>query len=188
MSVRIISGDRRGAKLRTPDGDETRPLRDRIRQSLFNILRDDLRGVHVLDAFAGSGAVGLEALSNGAASAVFIESSTVASGIIRANINKLRYEERAIAILGSSPDAPGRSPLIKNPFDILFLMPPYHSELCQTVLKDAAVLRRCSAKCVAVVEIHESEIFEAPAGWELTDERKYGTTRLIFLRRAATDS
>ncbi|MCC6545775.1 16S rRNA (guanine(966)-N(2))-methyltransferase RsmD [Candidatus Sumerlaeota bacterium] len=178
--IRIISGERRGAKIATPDGEATRPLRDRIREALFNALRADLRGAIVLDAFAGSGAVGFEALSNGAARASFIENDRKALQVIRANAQKLRYEDRAQIIEGTSPEAiaglpPGQS------FNLLFLMPPYHSGLCESVLNDNRVAGQLATGAIAVCEIHKDEKFEIPAGWTITKDKQYGITRLVFL-------
>jgi len=180
MPLRIISGERRGAIIQTPEGQETRPLRDRLRQSLFNILRPDLRGVRVLDAFAGSGAVGLEALSNGASHATFVESWPTAAGAIRKNITKLRYEGRTLLLEGKSPAVIAKA---DGPFDLLFLMPPYHSALCDAVLADAEVLRRCAPGALAACEIHADETLAPHAPWVAEDERLYGITKLVFLRK-----
>lgn len=182
MTIRIISGERRGAKLQTPEGELTRPLRDRVRQALFNVLRDDVRGAVVLDAFAGTGAVGLEALSNGAEHATFIEVEPDVAQLIRGNIAKLGYASRSLVVEGASPGSieklrPGA------PFTLLFLMPSYHSGLCETVLGSEGVLARCAAGAVAVCEVHRDEAFAAPAGWRVMKEKRYGITRLLFLLR-----
>lgn len=179
MTVRIIAGERRGALLKTPDGQETRPLRDRIREALFSIVRDDVRGAHVLDSFAGCGAVALEAASNGAAHATMVELSPVAAGIIRQNVAKLRYADRTTLIVGASPIAlSGYVP--PRPFDLLFLMPPYHSALCDAVLNDAAVQRLSAPKAVAICEVHKEEPEPKVIGWRRDREKTYGITRLIF--------
>lgn len=184
MSLRIISGERRGAKLRTPEGMETRPLRDRVREALFNILRPRMTGVHVLDAFAGSGAVGLEALSNGAEHCTFVEPSAAALAVLNDNIRKLRYEDRTLVERGKSPQIISRLPRTLAPFDMLFLMPPYHSGLCQAVLSSEAVQKRCTAGCLSVCELHTDEEWEAPAGWQEVDDRAYGVTRLVLVEFA----
>ncbi len=181
--LRIISGDRRGAHLRTPEGDETRPLRDRVRQALFNILRPRLRESRVLDAFAGSGAVGLEALSNGALHATMVEPIPAAVAAIRDNVRKLRYEDRALVIQGLTPESPARSPLVTQSFTLVFLMPPYHSGLGQAAIADIDLSRRIAPEAMAVCEVHRDEPFEPPPGWQISDDRAYGITRLAFLTR-----
>ena len=182
MTVRIIAGERRGALLKTPDGQETRPLRDRIREALFSMIRDDVRGAHILDAFAGCGAVALEAASNGAVHATMVELSPTAAAIIRQNVAKLRYADRTTLIVGASPVAlSGYVP--PKPFDMLFLMPPYHSALCDAVLNDAAVHRLSAPGAVAICEIHKEEPEPKVTGWKLTKDKAYGITRLMFYER-----
>lgn len=181
MSLRIISGERRGAKLRTPEGLDTRPLRDRVREALFSKIRPRLRDANVLDAFAGSGAVGLEALSNGAAHACFIEPNRAALAALRDNIRKLRYEDRATVLEGSSPDALATLKGAVPPYSLLFLMPPYHSGLCGDLLSSPLLAGLIDRGTLAVCEIHREEAPPAPDGWEVLDDRIYGITRLLFL-------
>src|SRR5690606_34149868 len=119
--------ERRGTKIFAPEGEETRPLRDRIRESVFDMIRADVPGTRVLDAFAGSGAVGLEALSNGATHATFIEPSREAAAVIQRNIEKLRYTDKTELLRGKTPrDVPRGN----GPYDLVFLMPPYRTGLC----------------------------------------------------------
>ncbi len=183
MSLRIISGERRGAKLRTLEGNATRPLRDRVRESLFNILRPQIDGVRVLDAFAGSGAVGLEALSNGASFATFVEPSKAAAAIVEANIGKLRYEDRTLVLKGKSPDAIPAQGKPGAPFDILFLMPPYGTALCNDVLSHEGVLALCASDALAICEVRKDERLADQRDWRVEDKREYGVTHLVFLRR-----
>lgn len=183
MSLRIISGERRGAKLKAPEGLETRPLRDRVREALFSRIRPRLRGAFVLDAFAGSGAVGLEAVSNGAAGAVFIEPAEAALAALRHNVGKLRFGDRATILPGRSPGALAGLPPAHPPFDILFLMPPYHSGLWRDVLASPLLEGRITSSCLAVCEIHRDEAADAPGGWEPANDRLYGVTRLLLLER-----
>ncbi|MBI1292420.1 16S rRNA (guanine(966)-N(2))-methyltransferase RsmD [bacterium] len=183
MTVRIISGNRRGAHLDTPEGMATRPLRDRVRQALFNILRPHTREAVVYDAFAGSGAVGLEALSNGARSAVFVDMSREATAVIRRNVTKLRFEKQSTILEGPSPAILASLDKKHPPFTLLFLMPPYHSGLCIPVLESLELQRRCDHGCLAVCEIHEDESIPPIEGWLPGEERQYGITRLLFLTR-----
>ncbi|MDX2175457.1 MAG: 16S rRNA (guanine(966)-N(2))-methyltransferase RsmD [Candidatus Sumerlaeia bacterium] len=190
MTLRIIGGCRRGAHLHSPPGMDTRPLRDRVRESLFNILAPRLSGAVVLDAFAGSGAVGLEAVSRGAAHAVLVDSGADAAETIRRNIAKLRFEDRAAVLRGAVPEALAKLPRTPGAFDLLFLMPPYHSALSDPVLASAHLAPRLAATALAVVEVHRDEPDPNvdPATWVLEDERAYGVTRLRFYRRQAATS
>lgn len=181
MSLRIISGERRGTRIEAPPGQETRPLRDRLRESLFNILRPEIRGAVVLDAFAGSGAAGLEALSNGARHATMVELSPAAIAVIRANVGKLRYQDRSAVIEGPSPEAALRASA-PAPYHLILLMPPYHTNLCPAVLGHQPLLERCAPGALAVCEIHRDEAPPISPRWILEKERTYGITRLLFLR------
>jgi 16S rRNA (guanine966-N2)-methyltransferase len=185
MSVRIISGERRGAKLRTPDGMETRPLRDRVREALFSMVRPELIGARVLDAFSGTGAIGLEALSNGAEHAVFVEPSEKALKVIEENIRKLRYEAKCTVIKGTSPEVIGKLGKGAECFDLIFMMPPYHSGLCEKVLKDEAATGRFTDNAMIVCEVNEEESFEVPEGFVIRKERSYGITRIVLLAKKA---
>jgi len=181
MTLRIISGKRRGAHLRTLPGSTTRPLRDRIRESLFNMLRPELPEAVCLDAFAGSGAIGFEAISNGARYVQFVESDSKAARILRANGEKLGFEESMELIVGRAPGAIGTP---SAPFDFLFLMPPYHSGLCEEVMNAPSVLSQSAPHALTVCEIHREEAVPETSHWELAREKKYGITRLLFFRRA----
>src|SRR5690606_23832219 len=128
--IRIIGGEKRGAKLQTLEGDATRPLRDRVRESLFSIIQAEVVGARVLDCFPGSGAVGREALSRGAVHACFYEDSASAREIISANIEKLGWEQRTQVVGGLLPDSLGDE--ARNA-SLVFIMPPYHSNLAPMV-------------------------------------------------------
>ena len=184
MSIRIIAGLRRGAVLQMPEGLDTRPLRDRVRESLFNILRPNLRGARVLDAFAGSGAVGLEAISRGATWCGFVEAAPPAQEAVRRNIAKLRFERETQLVAGRSPEAFAK---MRVPGDAgvthVFLMPSYHSGLCWTCLESKELAALVAEEALAICELHrEEEVREVP-GWEIADDRLYGITRLMFLQR-----
>lgn len=183
VTLRIIAGTRRGAHLATPEGLDTRPLRDRVRESLFNIVRDRMGGARVLDAFAGSGAVGLEAISRGAAHATFIEPSVPAADAIRRNIAKLRFEGAARLVRGEVPGALATLAAPAGGFSDLFLMPPYHSGLAWACLASPSLLPLlCTDRApLAIAEIHVEEPLPALGGWRVVDDRKYGITRLLFL-------
>ena len=125
MSLRIIAGDRRGAVLKSPEGMATRPTLSRVRESLFMILAPRLQEARVLDCFAGCGGLGLEALSRGAACAVFIENDPKALAALQANIRKLRYEDRAAVQASDVFKSLESPPAGQKPFDLILLDPPY---------------------------------------------------------------
>ncbi len=180
--LRIIAGERRGAKLRTLESNTTRPLRDRVRESLFNIIRPEIPDARVLDVFAGSGAVGLEALSRGARHATFVESSPQAQRVILDNTAKLRYEDR-VTLIGRK--IPGALAVVEDGQSLIFLMPPYESRL---ELKALCEIHECgiaAPEALAIVEVETAIMWPGDSGidpWHVTDERTYGVTRLVFLR------
>lgn len=178
--LRIIAGERRGARLRTLEGDTTRPLRDRVREALFSILQSRMRGATVLDLFAGSGAVGLEALSRGAERAVFVEGSEPARNVIADNIAKLRYEDRAAVVAGKLPPALDRVSVPEGGFDLIFSTAPYGRGLSEPTSKALDAKRILAEGGLFVVEIEKGEPFD-PAPWSVADDRAYGITRLLFL-------
>ena len=130
--MRIISGQARGRKLATLEGENTRPTLDRTREALFNILQTRVRGAKVLDLFAGSGALGLEALSRGAQSAVFCDVSRQACAVIQKNIEALRAQDRSRLLCCDAMDALAR--LAGESFDVVFLDPPYRKGLVDKAL------------------------------------------------------
>jgi 16S rRNA (guanine966-N2)-methyltransferase len=186
--VRVTAGKHRSRKLAVPAGRDVRPTSDRARQALFNILEhggfvdgggSPIRDAHVLDAFAGSGALGLEALSRGAASATFMETAAPALDAIRHNVEACREEDKT-EILRADATRPPRARTICN---IAFLDPPYHKGLAApalTALADAGWLAEATICCV---ELAADENFTPPEGFEPLDERRYGAARIVLLRR-----
>jgi 16S rRNA (guanine966-N2)-methyltransferase len=121
--MRVIAGEFRGRRLIAPPGDATRPTPDRLRESLFSILLPEIEGVTFLDAYAGSGAVGIEALSRGARSAIFVERNRAAVQALRENLRSLGLDTRAEVFTGKAADV-----LCHAAADIVFLDPPYELE------------------------------------------------------------
>ena len=186
--MRIVGGTHRGRRLWAPPGEVVRPTGDRAREALFNILSHGefaaagLPFAHrpVLDAFAGTGAFGLEALSRGASTAAFIENGREALAALRRNIAALGEEERAHVVTGDAARPP-RAPFVCA---LVFLDPPYNSGLAVPVLTALAAAGWLIPRALAVVEIAAAEILAPPAGFTRLDERVYGAARLVFLRRA----
>ena len=178
--MRVISGTAKGRKLKSVPGEGTRPVTDRVKESLFDILGADVRGARFLDLFAGTGGVGIEALSRGAAEAVFVEQGRAALETIRANLAITHLADRARVVradvftfLASAPDAP---------FDYIYIAPPQYKDLwAQTLRALDANPAWLSGDAQVIVQIHPREFEELPLEHlALVDQRKYGSTVLCF--------
>ncbi len=188
--MRIVAGAHRGRPIVTPPGQATRPTSDRARQAVFNILEHapwapELKGARVLDLFAGSGALGLEAMSRGAAFCLFVETDDAARGAIRENIEALglfgttRIHRRDATDLGVRPGSAGA------PFDLALLDPPYHKGLAERCVAELAKFDWLAAGATLMVERGSDETPFAPEGFTALDVRDYGAARVHFLRYGA---
>jgi len=183
--MRIIAGKNRGTKLKAPAGNHTRPTSDRARESLFNILAhnysEDMLNADVLDVFAGSGALGLEALSRGAKSLTFVENNRAAIEAIKANI-KACHAEDITHIFTENALQLSR---LMSPAHLIFMDPPYHQNLASTALQ---VLRKNSAiadGALVVLELGPGDALEIESYFQLLDQRTWGKARVYFLRFSA---
>lgn len=185
--MRIVGGKFKGRALATPDGRNTRPTSDRARESIFNILAHadwapPLEGARVVDAFAGSGALGFEAISRGAAFCLFVETDSAARGAIRQNAEALqlfgvtRVHRRSATDLGSKPAGLG------DQFNLVFLDPPYAESLVPPALEQLAAGDWLSPGALAVAETSSDEALPQANGWEMLDDRVYGAARISFLK------
>lgn len=188
--MRIVGGRHRGRRLTAPEGQAVRPTADRTREALFNILEQGrlsqdqegggrLRGGRVLDAFAGTGALGLEALSRGARQATFMESQAAALATIERNVLALEEEDQA-EILRADVLRPPRAPAAA---DIVLMDAPYGQGLAEPALTALTAAGWIGPETLIVVELMAREPFDPPAGFGVLDERKYGKARLVFLRQ-----
>jgi len=185
--MRIVGGSHRGRRLVAPPGDSVRPTSDRAREALFNILSHGNFAVEgspfaenpVLDAFAGTGAVGLEALSRGASAAVFIENEREALAALRRNVGALGEAERAHIVAGDAT----RPPRAAFACAVAFLDPPYRSGLAAPSLVALAAAGWLAPDALVVIEVAAREDFPPAPGFSLIDQRVYGAARLVFLRR-----
>ncbi|MCX7566610.1 16S rRNA (guanine(966)-N(2))-methyltransferase RsmD [Sulfitobacter sp. F26169L] len=181
--MRIIAGKNRGTVLAdVGTGDAAahlRPTSDRVRESLFSMLThlNVVNGARVLDLFAGTGALGLEALSRGAREAVFVENGRVAQKLIAQNIKKLRADDTTTLMRNDATDL---GAWIAAPFDLVFLDPPYGKGMGQQALAAAQAGGWLARGAVIVWE--EQAPMEAPSGFTRTDRRKYGDTHVTLLR------
>lgn len=183
--MRIVAGRFRGARLATPQGGGLRPTSDRVREAVFNILTHsidgfELTGTRVVDLFAGTGALGLEALSRGAAYCLFIDNSVEARGLVRRNIEALgltgqtRLFRRDVTRLGAAGTV--------APFDLLFADPPYGKGLAEHALGEAAEGGWLKPGAICVIEERADAGFAPPGAFGLVTERIYGDTAVHFLR------
>ena len=185
--LRIVGGLHRGRRLVAPPGDKVRPTSDRAREALFNILSHGnfaasglpFADKPVLDAFAGTGAFGLEALSRGASAAAFIEIEREALAALRRNVAALGEVERAQIVAGDAT-RPTRAAFACA---LAFLDPPYGSGLAPASLAALAAAGWLMPDALAVIEVAAREEFPLPPGFSLIDQRVYGAARLVFLRR-----
>ncbi len=181
--MRIISGNARGTKLYTLEGNNTRPTLDRVKEALFNKINFQLEEAIVLDLFAGSGALGLEALSRGAKIAYFGENSHQAAKVIEKNIYKTKMQDKAKLIIKDYKKILEEVKQIK--FDIIFLDPPYETnydiEAIELVLKDN--LLKDNGFIVLETDSNEKENKIKTLNIKIDDTRKYGRVKLLFLSR-----
>jgi 16S rRNA (guanine966-N2)-methyltransferase len=181
--MRIIAGQRRGHKISGPKRDLTRPTSDFVRESVFNILRDAVEGRVVVDLFAGTGALGLEALSRGAVRALFIERDRESAALIRANLATLRYEDRGTVVVADVFRwVKSYTPLDSEPV-VVFIDPPYAEyqqkpermrQLLETLV---GKLPRESILLVEAGRVFGAENLPSPDAW---DVRRYGGTHLAL--------
>ncbi len=184
--MRIVGGRFRGHGISAPEGRSTRPTTDRVREAVFNILEHadfapPLDGARVLDGFAGSGALGLEAASRGARFVLFVETDAKARGVIRANVEALGLSGNT-KIWRRDVTRMGRCAPMK-PFDVVFLDPPYGRGLGTAALKALAEGGWMRDGALAVVEEETRSPLELPDGFTLADRRTYGDTAVHFLLR-----
>lgn len=180
--MRIIAGERRGAKLEAVPGMNTRPTADRVKEGLFNIIQMAIASdTRVLDVFAGTGALGLEALSRGAKEAVFIEQAPQALAVLKRNSAKCRYEDRARVLKGDALSL--LATLQGQQFDLILLDPPYQKNLYAPVLFSVLKYHLLSDYGILVSE-HSKTV---PFSWDderlnLYKSRSYGETVLNFFQ------
>ncbi len=185
--MRIVGGELRGRGLATPSGSAIRPTSDRVRQTLFDILThgygDVLRGARVLDLFAGTGALGIEAISRGAASVVFVDEGAEARGLIRTNVEafgltgRTRVFRRDATQLGDAGTV--------QPFDVVFADPPYGKGLGEKALASALGGGWLKPTSLVVLEEDAAATVEPPPGLEIQEIRRIGDTQVVFMRVAS---
>ena len=180
--MRIISGSARGTKLFTLEGDATRPTLDRVKESLFSIIQQHIPDAVVLDLFAGSGALSLEALSRGASKAILCDYSKKAINIIKQNIEKTRFTEQAVLLNMDYEKALEYIKLQELKFDIIFLDPPYKKNYLINSIEKILEYDLITKDGIIIAETDE-DIDINIAKSNVYDIRKYGRVNLIFIKR-----
>lgn len=182
--MRVIAGKARSLRLKTIEGMETRPTTDRIKETLFNMISADLYGSTFLDLFAGSGGIGIEALSRGAGEAVFIENNRKAADCILENLKFTRLEGGTV--IKEDVSAALKRLAGKYRFDFVFMDPPYGQEWERKVLGELCTMDILADGAVIIVEASLDTDFSyaAELGYEIMKQKKYKTNQHVFLRRA----
>lgn len=178
--LRVIAGSARNLLLKTPDGFETRPTTDRIKETLFNILQKHISGSIIIDFFAGSGSLGIEGLSRGAAKAYFVDNSKAAANCITENIKHTHFENNAVFFNSDCISAVHQ--IHEKHVDIIFMDPPYEKDLERellSVLKNAPFV---DSDTLIIIEAKLSTDFSYldDMGFEITKEKIYKTNKHIF--------
>ncbi len=182
--MRIIAGSKRRLRLKTVDGTDTRPTTDRIKETLFNMLQNEIPGCYFLDLFAGSGQIGLEAASRGAKYVVLAEHAKKAADCIRSNILTTKSEQEC-RLLQMDVIAALRSLEGKYKFDLVFMDPPYKSGLEQQVFAYLKTSSLLAEDALLIVESAFNTDFSylKEAGFTIEKEKKYKTNAHIFIRK-----
>ena len=178
--MRVITGTARGRRLREPEGTAIRPTADSVKETIFNTIQFDIEGRRVLDLFAGRGKVGIEALSRGAASCVFVDESTEAVRLVRANL-------AACGLSGTVVQTESLGYLAGcGRFDLIFLDPPYDTGLLDKALQNVIKFDRLSVGGILVCESRRDKAMpDVPAPYCKTRERGYGRIKLTLYEREA---
>ncbi len=187
--MRIVGGSRRGRRLKAPEGRALRPTSERAREALFNIIghrefaAQPLKGARVVDLFAGTGALGLEALSRGAAHLTAVESDGVALGCLRENIRALDFTKKARVIQGDAT----RLPRASEPCAYAFLDPPYRGGKAEPALASLREQDWLAPGAIVVAETSAKEKLKAPEGYEEIERRRYGAAEMVILKLAPAE-
>lgn len=181
--MRVITGIARGKNLKTLEGNDVRPTSQKVKEAVFSAIQFDIEGRRVLDLFAGSGQLGIEALSRGAKSAVFVDNSAAALKIIKQNLESVGFNQDARVY---NADYASFTAMSRDTFDIAFLDPPYHKGLLVSAIK--AVLPLMSDYGIIVCEYPpEVEIPQSIGGYEVAKTYRYGKINVSVYRKGAKE-
>ena len=179
--MRVITGRARGVTLKTPEGLQTRPTTDRVKEALFSVIHFDIPGAHVLDLFGGTGQLGIEALSRGAKRAVFVVESDKACKLINENLRRTRLEQEGTVVRGDYLAYLGRC---REKFNIIFLDPPYAEVFLENALKRITEIDILQSGGIIVTErpLGKDLPFNFE-GYERSKDYKYGNTLITLYRK-----
>lgn len=182
--MRVIAGIARGMKLKTPEGMNTRPTQDRIKETLFNMIQSYLADCVFVDMFSGSGGIGIEALSRGAKKTYFVEHAKEALACIEANLTSTKLKDAAVVL---KTDAVGSlHHIFEKEVDIIFMDPPYDMGLEKQVLTCLKDMKFVTEDTMIIVEASLGTDFDfaEDLGFDVYKEKRYKTNKHVFLRRA----
>lgn len=181
--MRVIAGSARRLRLVTPDGNDTRPTQDRIKETLFNMIQNQVPGSVFIDLFAGSGGIGIEALSRGASRAYFIENAQNAYKCILQNLKTTHFEE--VATVLKQDVVLGLRNIHEQEADIIFIDPPYHGELYERTLSQLSQMSYVTENTMIIVESADDMDFGfvEQYGLEVRREKSYKTNKHVFIYR-----
>lgn len=183
--MRVVSGLARGRRLKELQGMETRPTTDKVKESLFNVIQFDIPGRKVLDLFGGTGQLGIEALSRGAAHCTFIDQRRDAAALIRENLKLCRLEENAKVVQG---DSLAFLSSCREKFDVIFLDPPYHTDLMDRALELVTKIDILSEHGIIICEtMADRQLPPMEAPYEWGKDYRYGQIKLTIGRRQGSD-
>jgi len=182
--MRVITGEARGRKLRTPANDDVRPTTDSVKEAVFNILRDDVEGRRVLDLFAGTGQMGIEAISRSARETVFVDNSRSSLQLVRDNIKLCGFEDRAIVVASDALNYLHHC----GKFDLIFVDPPYDANLYNSVLETINKIDILNEGGIISVEAKKEEplpFLSSP--YRMLKEYRYGKIKICtYIRETST--
>lgn len=181
--MRVIAGSARRLKLVTPEGNDTRPTQDRIKETLFNIIQIEVPGSVFIDLFSGSGGIGIEALSRGAKKAYFIENAANAYKCILENLKTTHFEDVSTVI--KSDVVIGLRNIHEEEADIIFIDPPYHDDLYQRTIMQLGSMNYVTKNTMIIVEapLETDFSFVGDLGFEVRREKEYKTNKHVFIYR-----
>lgn len=177
--MRVVSGTARGCKLQPVPGMNTRPTTDRVKENVFNLIQDHVRGARVLDLFAGTGQLGIEALSRGAERCNFVEHDKTAYNIVYKNTQSARVADRAALHRAEAAEYVSR--VGRRQYDLIFLDPPYGGVILENALLQIETFDILSTDGIIICESAVGDRFAH--GFEVVRERRYGATMITVLRR-----
>lgn len=182
--MRVIAGSARSLPLKSPEGLDTRPTQDRIKETLFNIIQNEVPGCAFVDLFSGSGGIGIEAISRGARKAYFIDNSQKAISCIEQNLAFTKFTERAIVLKQDA--CAGLMNIYEKHIDVIFMDPPYNNEHEKRVLEMLHNMKYVDCDTLIIIEASLKTDFSylEDMGYTLNREKKYKTNKHVFLHKS----